>query len=62
VEIDASGRVIGATPEGSLTATQKLLARQAVQAARLWRFQPARKNGEAVESESLLRFDFERDQ
>jgi periplasmic protein TonB len=62
IEIDAAGRVIGATPEGNLTATQKLLARQAVQAARLWRFQPARKNGEAVESESLLRFDFERDQ
>jgi hypothetical protein len=61
VQIDAAGKVVGATPEGNLTATQKLLARQAVQAARLWRFQPARKNGETVESESLLRFDFERD-
>jgi outer membrane biosynthesis protein TonB len=61
VEIDAAGKVVGAAPEGSLTATQKLLAPQAVQAARLWRFQPARKNGEPVESESILRFDFERD-
>jgi hypothetical protein len=61
VEIDAAGRVVSATPSGTLTPTQKLLAPQAVQAARLWRFQPARKNGEAVESESILKFDFERD-
>lgn len=61
VAIDAAGRVVGAASEGSLTATQKLLAPHAIEAARLWRFQPARKNGEAVESESLLRFDFERD-
>jgi proteasome lid subunit RPN8/RPN11 len=61
VEIDAAGKVINATPVGGLTATQKLLAPQAVQAALLWRFEPARRNGEPVASESLLKFDFERD-
>jgi|SRR5215469_2832540 len=58
VEIDAAGKVVSATPLGNLTAVQKLLAPQAVDAARRWRFEPARKNGEAVESESLLKFNF----
>jgi TonB family protein len=61
VEIDAKGNVVGATPEESLTGTQKQLAQQAMEAARQWRFRPARRNGEPVESQSLLRFDFERD-
>jgi Gram-negative bacterial TonB protein C-terminal len=61
VEIDSAGKVVNATPVGGLTATQKLLAPQAVQAALLWRFEPARRNGEPVASESLLKFDFERD-
>jgi periplasmic protein TonB len=61
VEIDTAGMVASATPVGSLTGAQKLLAPQAVDAARLWRFQPARKNGEPVASESLLKFDFEPD-
>jgi periplasmic protein TonB len=61
VEIDAAGKVLNATPVGGLTAMQKLLAPQAVQAALLWRFEPARRNGEPVASESLLKFDFERD-
>jgi hypothetical protein len=58
VKIDTAGKVVSATPVGNLTAVQKLLADRAVDAARLWRFEPARKNGEAVESESLLKFDF----
>jgi hypothetical protein len=58
VEIDTAGRVVSATPVGNLTAVQKLLAPRALDAARRWRFEPARKNGEAVESESLLKFDF----
>jgi hypothetical protein len=61
VEIDTAGKVASATPIGSLTAAQKLLAPQAVNAARLWRFQPARRNGAPVASESLLKFDFEPD-
>lgn len=59
VEIDTAGKVVSATPIGNLTAVQKLLASKAVDAARLWRFEPARKNGDPVESESLLKFDFE---
>ncbi len=59
VEIDTAGKVASAIPVGSLSAAQKLLAPQAADAARLWRFQPARKNGAPVASESLLKFDFE---
>lgn len=58
VEIDTAGKVVSAAPIGNLTAVQKLLASRAVDAARLWRFEPARKNGDPVESESLLKFDF----
>jgi hypothetical protein len=60
VVIDASGNVLSATPQGASTAAQKILAPQAVQAALLWRFEPARRNGQRVNSESLLKFDFER--
>jgi TonB-like protein len=60
VVIDASGNVLSATPMGASTAAQKILAPQAVQAALLWRFEPARRNGQRVNSESLLKFDFER--
>jgi hypothetical protein len=58
VEIDTAGRVVNATPIGRLTPVQKLLASRAIDAAMRWRFEPARKNGEAIESESLLKFDF----
>ena len=61
VEIDAEGKVVNVTPVEPLSATQKLLAPQAAQAARLWRFEPARRNGEPVGSESRVKFDFERD-
>jgi len=37
VEIDAEGKVVNVTPVEPLSATQKLLAPQAAQAARLWR-------------------------
>jgi len=60
VEINAAGDVTQATPVETATAAQRLLAPQAVQAARQWKFQPARKNGQPVETESILRFDFGR--
>lgn len=50
----------GAAPvEESHSANRKLQKSPAKKKHR--RFRPARKNGEAVDSESLLRFDFERD-
>ncbi|MBV9745955.1 MAG: energy transducer TonB [Acidobacteriia bacterium] len=60
VQIDAAGKVTRAAPVGDLTDTQKLLAPGTVEAARLWSFEPARRNGQRVESESTLKFDFER--
>jgi len=60
VVIDATGKVVSAVPAEANMPAQKMLAPQAVQAALLWRFQPARKNGQPVRSESLLKFAFER--
>ena len=60
VEIDKEGRVVSATPVDLVTPAQKLLAPEAAQAARLWRFEPARRNQEPVPSEATLKFDFER--
>jgi len=60
VVIDATGKVVSATPTEAHMPAQKMLAPQAVQAALLWRFEPARRNGQPVSSESVLKFDFER--
>jgi hypothetical protein len=60
VEIDTEGRVVSAAPVDVVTPAQKLLAPEAAQAARLWRFEPARRNQEPVPSEARLKFDFER--
>jgi len=58
VRIDRSGRVTGAEPvsvRGFLAAS---LAPYAVDAARHWRFRPARSNGKPVRSERVLEFLF----
>ena len=60
VQIDESGRVTSAAPVDTSTTAQKLLAPQAAQAALLWQFVPARRNGLPVNSESVIKFDFER--
>jgi len=52
--------VIEGRPVGATNPTQKLLSADAVQAAMLWRFEPARKNGRPVASETVLKFDFGR--
>jgi hypothetical protein len=59
VNIDASGKVVSAKAVDAVTPEQKLLAAPAVQSALLWRFEPARRNGEAVPSDSVLRFQFD---
>lgn len=60
VTIDAEGKVVDAKPVNASGSSQKLLSPGVVQAARLWRFEPARKNGQRVGSETTLRFAFER--
>jgi TonB family protein len=59
VRIDEEGRVIASTPVNSVSSLQRLLGPTAAQAAILWRFAPARRNGAPVESESILKFDFQ---
>jgi protein TonB len=60
VQIDPSGAVSSAVPVGELSAAQKLLAPAAVQAARLWRFEPARRNGQPMPGDYVLTFVFNR--
>lgn len=60
VVVDSAGKVVSAAPAATSTTAQKLLAPQAAQAALLWQFEPARRNGVPVYSESVLTFEFER--
>jgi TonB family protein len=60
VSIDAEGKVTSAIPVSGSGSRQDLLRPVAVQAALLWRFEPARKNGHPVASETRVKFDFER--
>jgi hypothetical protein len=65
VEIDREGRVKDARPlndkdptVNDKDATEKLLATNAVKAARRWRFNPAHRDGMPVPSETVLVFQF----
>jgi hypothetical protein len=60
VSIDSEGKVMAATPANTSGSSQKLLSPSAVQAAMLWRFEPARRNGQPVDSQTILKFDFAR--
>jgi outer membrane biosynthesis protein TonB len=57
--INAAGQVVGATPVNPSTPPQKLLAPIAAQAAMRWQFEPARRNGQPVDSETVVTFNFE---
>jgi proteasome lid subunit RPN8/RPN11 len=59
VTIDTSGKVTRAEAIPQKNVSQ-FLVNSAVNAARLWRFQPARRNEEPVSSETLLQFAFGR--
>jgi outer membrane biosynthesis protein TonB len=56
VFIDASGKVTKTEP---LTHANPVLITASRSAATLWTFQPARKNGQNVASEMVLRFKFD---
>ena len=60
VQIDTAGAVSSAVPEGELNVAQKLLAGPAIQAAKLWHFEPARRNGQPMPSDYVLTFVFKR--
>lgn len=58
VVIDESGKVTAATVASINGRMASSLTRYAVQAARAWRFKPARQNGKAVRSDKVLQFLF----
>ena len=58
VTIDKTGRVVKA--EALTQNVHRFFIDEAIHAARLWRFQPAQRGEEAVQSESILHFVFTR--
>jgi hypothetical protein len=56
VEVDATGRVTGATPEPGQEPRLLYLANQALTAARQSRFRPAQLNGRNVPSKVVIRY------
>jgi len=60
VTIDREGKVTGADVTSTRGAAAKLVAEEAVRAARLFRFRPARENDSAVPSGMVLTFRFRR--
>jgi outer membrane biosynthesis protein TonB len=61
VHIDARGRVVSAAPvTRQHSGLDQYLAGRAVRAARLWRFEPARESGKAVEGTQILHFVFDK--
>ena len=60
VKIDAAGKVTDAQVTSTQGAVARLVAVEAIKAARLFRFQPARENGRTVQSRMVLTFRFRR--
>jgi len=61
IQIDRDGRVTGAHALDATDRTATLLAPYAIQAARLWRFTPARRDGIAVAGQAVVGFQFGND-
>jgi hypothetical protein len=60
VRIDQTGNVTEAVPVNAEAPIAKMLAPHAAQAALLWKFNPAKVNGQPAPSEMTLRFNFSR--
>jgi TonB family protein len=59
VEVDATGRVIRAEPVSR--GKQDYLTALALEAARQWRFSPARQGSQNVSSSTVVGFQFKKD-
>lgn len=60
VVVDDAGKVVSATPDNAPTVVGRMLSAIATEAARGWRFEPARRNGQPVSSTVALVFRFSR--
>jgi TonB family protein len=58
VKIDPDGRVIQATVRDARTTAANFLGKLAVDAARQWRFEPARRGDRKIYGDMVLRFRF----
>jgi hypothetical protein len=58
VEVDASGKVTGAVPLASGGRLGYFLSTAAVNAARLWLFEPAKRGNQTIAGEFMLHFTF----
>ncbi len=58
VQIDATGKVVGSRTAAAYKGIPGYLAGLAQNAARMWRFSPAVRNGKPVPSEYTLQFNF----
>jgi hypothetical protein len=58
VGIDESGNVVTVTPLPEERAAPPLIMKSALDAARMWKFKPARSNDQPVPSEMILEFRF----
>jgi len=58
LSVDETGKVIRAEPSTGSGVLETSLGRLAIEAARLWRFQPAREGNRNVPSEVRIQFQF----
>ncbi|MBM3773572.1 MAG: hypothetical protein FJW37_00225 [Acidobacteria bacterium] len=58
LQIDATGKVVAATPIGGKGQVGSYLAALAAEAAEMWEFEPARSGDQKVPSETTIRFRF----
>jgi hypothetical protein len=61
VDIDAAGHVVKATPLDLNAIDRRVLAVPAVAAAKEWKFEPAKRNGVPMPSQTVLQFRFNRE-
>jgi len=58
IQVDESGRVVRVAPLGSTGPASDAIVRMSEEAARQWRFAPATRGNQAVESEVVLTFRY----
>ena len=58
VKIDPDGRVVEAMLQDARTSAANFLGKRAVDAARQWRFDPARRGNRKIYADMVLRFRF----